>query len=107
MHDDFTAMPARAVLPQIDALPSPESEPTRVHGNRELRRREGGAHMRRHVVGPFSAVLEERVTVGSETREEPLEIGPNIGVRVLLDEQAGGGVPHEERQQALPDAGAV
>jgi hypothetical protein len=31
----------------------------------------------------------------------------DVGAPVLLDEQTGGGVPHEERQQALPDAGAV
>ena len=56
------------MLPEVDALPGAEVEPTVGDRHRERRRREHAAHVRRHVVRTFGRVTEERVSVGHEAR---------------------------------------
>ena len=45
VHDDLSLMSARAVLPQVDTLPCSEHQFTPAYRNRNLRRRERGAHV--------------------------------------------------------------
>jgi hypothetical protein len=104
VHRDLARVAAPAVLPQGDALPGAQGEPAVDDGDRELRRRERAAHMGRHVVHAFLAVQEERVAVAHQPGEEALEVVAHLRVGVLLHQQAGRGVAHEERQQALADA---
>src|SRR6476646_5112231 len=93
-------MAAPPVLPEMDPLPGAEREPAMAERDRELGRREGGAHVGRHVVGAFVAMAKERVAVGNEAREEAVEIGANVRVGVLLDHKAGRGVADEQREQS-------
>ena len=68
LHRDEHAppMPAQAVLPEIDALPRAEREPTVADRDREIGLREHAAHVRRHVVRAFGRVHEARIAVGRE-----------------------------------------
>jgi hypothetical protein len=56
-----------------------------------------------HVVVAFGHVREEGVAVGHQPAEERLQIALHGGIGVLLDEEAGRGVPDEDRAQALAD----
>ena len=84
------------MLPQVDALPRPEGELARSQWHRQMRRREHGAHVRRHVIRTLVHVGEERVSIGYQPREEGVEISAHIGVCILLNDQRGGGVVNED-----------
>jgi hypothetical protein len=63
--------------------------------------------VRRHVVGPFGVVLEQRVAVRDQPRQEPLEVAAHGRVGVFRDEQRGAGVVHEDVRQAGADPDAA
>src|SRR5438067_8646175 len=50
------AMWRRAVLEEVDALPRSQHHFPTLHGNGELRQRERGADVCRHIVRPFAGV---------------------------------------------------
>ena len=99
MQRDLATMRLDAVLPQIDALPGAEHEPTLADRNRDLRRRQRRADMPRHVVEAFFAMAKDRVAVGNEPRHVAVEVGAHFGRGVLLDQQARRRVADEERQE--------
>jgi len=76
-----------AMFPDVDALPRSKRKPaplnrqTHVHGG-ERRPDVGG-----HVVVAFDRVREDRVAIGYEALEEPLEIAPDVRVRIFLHEK--------------------
>ncbi len=45
-------------------------------------------NVRRHVVGAFGAVLEQRIAVGHQARKEPLQIAHDFRVGVFLNQEA-------------------
>src|SRR6185369_8697574 len=51
MHGQLTPPAAQAMLPQVDALPAAEGEPAAGYRNGQLRSRQRGTHVGRHVVG--------------------------------------------------------
>ena len=104
MKHDGAPMWRTAMLEQVDALPGAKCQATFDHGDRQLRLRQRGADVRRHVVGPFRAV-----DVASILRRDPLEkfleVGLHVGIGVLLDHQRCRRVPTEDREKAGLDAG--
>ena len=76
------SMRPAAVLDEIDALPCPQHQRASNHRDGELRLRERGADMGRHVVRAF-----DRVAVGEVLRRKlskhPVQVGGHVGVGVL------------------------
>ncbi len=90
-----------AVFEEIDALPGPEIAAALVDGDGQRRRGQRGAHVGGHVVGPLARVHEERIAVGDQAIEEGVEVAPDVRVRVLVDDERGAGVVHEDAGEAL------
>ena len=105
MHCYLSSVRPQPMFPEVDALPGTKRESTTNDRNRELCRRECRAHMGRHVVGTFVAISEQRIPIGRQPREEPVEIATDIGVIVFLHEQAGQRMAGE--QPNLPAAEAA
>lgn len=91
------------MFPQKDPLPGSQCEvpidnwnPERGAGQRRL-------DMRGHVIGTFRGVSVERVVLGYQSFEPVLEVRSGGWVRVLLDRQAGRGVPNEDGTETLTD----
>ena len=87
MQRHGATVPVAPVLEQVDPLPRPEHESTRLHGHRELRLGQHGANVSRHVVGTLGGVTIESIVFGHQPLEERLEVADHIGVGVLLDRQ--------------------
>ena len=60
-------------------------------------------NMRRHVVGAFGAVLEQRIAIGNQARKEPLQITHHFRVCVFLNQQACRRMPDKNGQQPFGD----
>ena len=87
-HEYRSAMPASAVLPNVNALPCPECQPATHHGNGLGASSQSASHVGGHVVGAFRVVfppLPMRHQLVHESREVPQD----CRVCVLLDHQAG------------------
>jgi len=93
-------MRAAAMLEQIDALPRPKRESAVDQRDRELDLRECRAEMRRHVVRAL-VIVQIFARLWRDPRKICFEIGANLGRRVFLDEERGGGVAAEYRQQTF------
>jgi hypothetical protein len=104
MQRHFAAMRARAVFPEIDALPRAEREAATGQRNRQLHGGQRRSDMRGHIVRPFIAMPVQRIAIDDQPREESIEIAANIGVGVLLNHQARGRVANEQRQQTFLDS---
>lgn len=65
-----------------------------------MRLRQRSTNVRRHVIDAFGAVLEQRVAIGHEAREESLQIAHDLGVGILLNQQTRGRVPDKDSQQS-------
>ena len=70
------------------------------HRDGDLDLRQGRADMRRHVVGTFGGVAEQRIAVWNQAAEEAVEVGEHLRVGVLLHQEAGGGVATEEGEES-------
>jgi len=91
---------AAAMLEQVDALPCAERESAVNQRDRELDLSERGAEVRGHVVRAF-VVVEILSRFGGYAGEIGFEIGPDFGGGVFLDQERGGGMAAEYRQQTL------
>ena len=80
-------VPVAPVLEQVDSLPRPEHQSTRLHGNGELRLGQDGANVSRHVVGPLRGVSIESIVLGHQPLEERLDVANHVGVGVLLERE--------------------
>ncbi len=45
-------------------------------------------NVRRHVIGAFGAVLEQRIAIGHQARKKPLQIAHDFGVGIFLNQKA-------------------
>src|ERR1019366_45151 len=91
------------MLEEINPLPSAKHQPPRCHGNRELRLRERGSDMRRHVVQAFGAMDIALAIFRRDLLEKPFQIRPDIRAGVLLNQERGGGMAAENREQTSRD----
>src|SRR5438105_3017661 len=66
MQDELAAVPGGAVLEDVDRLPRAERERAVDDRDRELGRGEGGADVRRHVVGTFGGMAVEAVVLRND-----------------------------------------
>src|SRR5690348_2819918 len=93
------------MLEQEDALPGAEYRLAVLDGNGQLARGEGGAEMRRHVVGTFLVMF-----IAGAFGGDALEIGFEVPARgrcsILLDDERRGGMAAKKGRQPLVDAGA-
>lgn len=65
-----------------------------------MRLRQRGTHVRRHIVRTFGRVDEQRIAIRNQSGKETFEVGDHVGIVVLVDQQAGGGVLDVEREHA-------
>ncbi len=63
--------------------------------------KERAMRQRQHVVRAFAGVDEEAVAVGDEAGHEGVEVAADVGVRVFLDEEGGGGVADLQGAEAV------
>lgn len=103
MQHELAPVRRAAMLEEIYSLPGPKHQPSRDNGNGELRLRERGSDMRRHVVGAFAAMDVTRTILGRDLFEKSFKICPDVGVGVFLNEQRCGGVTAENRQKTGGD----
>ena len=94
------AMRAAAMLEEVDALPCAERESAVDQRDRQLDLRERGAEVGWHVVRAF-IVVEILSRFGRYAGEIGFQVGPDFGRGVFLDEERGGGVAAEYRQQTF------
>src|SRR4051812_32918235 len=87
-HGDRDLPPMRIgpVLPEEDALPGSQVDFGVADRDRERASRQDRSDMRRHVVGPFGGMTEDRITVGNEPTEVAFEVGADARVGVLADD---------------------
>src|SRR3982751_2543398 len=78
MQGHLATVRSQPVLPDVDALPGAESQVAADERDRELDRRQGGAHVRRHVVRTFVAMTKERIAVDDKAREEAVEVAHHL-----------------------------
>ena len=77
------------MLKQVYALPRAQRHSPPFHRNRKMRRRQGGANMRGHVVRPFDGVPVQPVILGNHARlKNTAQIVDHIRVRILLASEA-------------------
>ena len=107
MEGHGAGMGVGAVFPDVDALPGAELQAASAKGDAEVDGGQGRAHVGGHVVGPLAGVVVDGVSVRHQPREEAVEIGPHVGVRVFLDEQGRGRVAEKEVDDAVAQAGAL
>ena len=77
---------------RIEIEPAPAA-----HGQGEAARGEDGAGVGRHVVRTLGVVAVGGIGVGDEAREDRLQVGSHVGVRVLAQ--------HERRARVLQEHG--
>jgi len=92
------------MLKQVNTLPCAERQRAVMHRNTERGRQKSGLDMGGHIIRALISMSEIghfRVRRGRhESVEKGLQVGLYLGVRVFLNEQAGGGVADKEREQA-------
>src|SRR5260221_106642 len=88
-----------AMFPKVKFLPGAEHQPAFLHRYAQIDGRERRANVRRHIVITFAGVLEQRVTIGRETREKPLQITPDFRIGIFLNQERSRGVLEMEGGQ--------
>jgi hypothetical protein len=96
MHGDFPRVGCPPMLEKIDSLPGSQSEAAVPDRNGQLQAGQRGAEVGGHVVGAFICVAVSPRLLWRQAVEERLEIDANLSGRVLLNEQAGRGVPADK-----------
>jgi hypothetical protein len=99
MYDQLSARPLLAMLPQVNALPSAQQQPSPPNWNRFGGLGEGSTQVGGHIVGAFGAVVIVR-TFGGEFSEVGGKIRQHVRVGIFLNDQAGGGVAQKEGTEA-------
>ena len=99
MHGDFALVWRASVLEQINPLPGSQGEPAGDDRNGELHAGQRRSDVGRHVVGAFVRMPISPHLLWRDAFKECLQIGADVRRGVLLNEQSGGGVPAEQRQE--------
>lgn len=88
------------MLPEVDALPRAQAQPTLAHGHLQAAGREDCAYVGGHVVGPLAVVSKQRVAVRYQACQEPLDVAMHVRIGVLGNQQGAAGVMAEHVQHA-------
>jgi hypothetical protein len=99
MQDDFSAVRRSPVFEEVNPLPGSKHHAPRSNRDGQLRLRERGPYMRRHVVRPFCAVDIALAVFWSDCFEKVFEISLNIRIGVFLNEKRGRRMAAEYRQK--------
>ncbi len=99
-QDEGAAVRRGAVLEQEDALPGAELQPTVGDGDGELSLGQRAFDVGRHVVRSFVVVAVERDILWYDAMQKSIEVAPDIGRCILLDQQRRGGVRDVEGKEA-------
>ena len=93
------------VFPKINPLPRAQGHPAFGNGDAEVHSRQRRPHVRRHIILSFTGVLEHRITIRNQTREESLEIATDFRIGILLNQKGRGGVLQVESREPRLQAG--
>lgn len=89
---------------EIKTLPCSEDQTTATDGNRQAAPKKTRLDVRRHVIGPFQAVIE-RLRLWNNLIQGLFHVRADIAVRVFVDREAGGRMHQENIDKAdLNDA---
>src|SRR5690242_4336855 len=86
LQHKLAPMRRAAVLEDVDALPGPEERTSILDRDREMRRQQGTADMRRHIIGALVVMPVAFDVLGRERTKKVLEIGADLGRGILLDQ---------------------
>ncbi len=100
MEDDFSAARPSPVFEKINPLPGSKHHAPRSNRDGQLRLRERGPYMCRHVVWPLRPVDIALAVFWSDCFEKVFEIRLNIRIGVFLNEKRGRRMAAEYRQKA-------
>jgi len=94
---------AAAIVPvfaQIDTLPCAQGKTSVADGQGQRTSKKRRFDVGSHVVGTLKRVLVKRGVLGDGPREVRFKIGPDCGIGILVQGQAGAGVQDMDVQQA-------
>jgi len=93
-----------AMLPEKDALPGAERQPTVADRDRQADGKMRRLDMGGHVVRAFGAVAQighvGRIGAGDQPVDPRQQIPAHVRIGVFLNDQRTGGVAHEQRRHA-------
>lgn len=105
MCHDFSSVRSIPMFEKVNSLPCSERQTAILDRNVQADRQHRRLDMGRHIVRTFVCVGQVgHVRVGGgrhEAREKVLQIGLNFGVGVFLNEERGGCVLDEQREEAV------
>ncbi len=84
MYNHFAVMASGSVLPDVNALPGAEQQPTIADWDILGRMRQSRPYVGGHVVGAFGAV-NVGIIFGYKLGEEALHVAQHVWVSVLLN----------------------
>src|SRR5262245_16426739 len=99
-NSDSSQMRRGPMLPKKDTLPGSKVELSIRDRNIERSRCQDRANVRRHVVHSLGRMLELRVAVGNQPREEAFQIAPDTGVGIFTHDQRSTCVMNKDRAEA-------
>ena len=101
----FPPVRSRAMFDEVDALPGAQPRLSIQDGNGQTDRHQRRLDMRGHIVRTLICMGEIRHPGVVGGRHQPVEIGREValhlGIGVLRDQQAGGGVANEQGQEPI------
>lgn len=93
------------MLPQVDTLPGSQRERSTHDRYAQVNGGQCCSHVGRHIVSALRGVLKNPVAVWDKPAKEALKIGPNVGIRVFLDQQGGRRVLEPRRKETRLETG--
>src|SRR5450631_1607661 len=103
MQNQRTRLWTPAMFKQVYALPGSQRQPPLDYWNAELNLRERRTNMRRHVIRPLLVMFIRGGILGSNAREIRLQIAAHGRCGIFLNEEGGGRMTTEYRQQPRHD----
>src|SRR5690348_4627929 len=99
-YRDLALMRIQAVLPEINALPGTQQQFAAMHRYGEAHASEDRADVRRHVIGAFRIVFEQRVAIRHHAGEPALQVVAHAGIGIFAKQQRATGMRGENMRQA-------
>lgn len=100
MNGNSANMRSLSMLPHIDALPGAQAEASGVNRDGELNRSESRPKVGSHIVVSLSRMNKQWIAIRNEPLKKPLQIAPDIRIRILLNQKGGRSMLNEESRQS-------